>query len=157
MTASRAAAVLVLAFALAACATSAPPQDAPPTPAPDAVAAEPAAKTDTPPTPAPTPAVAPKPRVYWAVRMLPGPKWVAGKPPNEQPGIDEHVDNMEKWNERGLLFVGGPYLDGTGGMAVLRVKTAKEAKDLADADPGVRSGLLVPEIHPWLCVFRTGD
>ena len=167
MTARRALATIVVALALAACATqSTPTTDAAP-PA-EVVAVEPAAKIDPPQAPAPaatdaattppaTPPAAPKPRVYWAVRMVPGPKWVAGKPANEQPGIEAHIENMAAWNERGLMYMGGPFLDGTGGMAVLRVKSAAEAKALIDDDPCVRSGLLVPEIHPWLCVYRTGD
>jgi uncharacterized protein YciI len=167
MTAPRAAAVLAVALALAACATQPPATtSAAPTP-PQAAAIAPAAPT---PDVAPPPAVAPTtevvpttnpapkpPHVYWAVRLAPGPKWIAGKPADDQPGIEEHVANLGKWNERGLVYLGGPFLDGTGGMTVLRAKNAKEAKALVDEDPCVRSGLLVPEIHPWLCVYRTGD
>ena len=50
--------------------------------------------------------------------------------------------------------MGGPFLDGEGGMAVLEVSSAEEAQKLAKEDPGVVSGVLDPEIHPWLTVFE---
>jgi uncharacterized protein YciI len=159
---------VVLALCLAACATQststpaavAPPNAAaanprPAEPEPPATPTPPAAPT---PVAATTPPAAPKqPHVYWAVRMLPGPAWVAGKPADEQPGIDAHVENLEKLNGRGLVFAAGPFIDGAGGMTVLRVKSAKEAQAIADDDPCVKSGVLKPEVHPWLCVFRSGD
>jgi uncharacterized protein len=90
------------------------------------------------------------PKTVFAVRFLPGPKWVVGKSPMEQPGIQEHGANMDALHERHVLWCGGPFLDGTGGLAILRVESIEEAKRIASEDPGVKSGLLLCEVHPWL-------
>lgn len=95
-------------------------------------------------------APAPKPQIVYAVRHLPGPKWIAGKPPQEQPGIGAHIGYMQSWDEKKILVCGGPFLDGTGGLCVLRAASMEEAETLAKADPSVAAGLLVPEVHPWL-------
>src|SRR5262245_31166090 len=90
------------------------------------------------------------PQIVYAVRYQPGPKWLAGKKPNEQPGIGEHIAHMQGWDEKKILVCGGPFLDGTGGLSVLRAASLEEAETLAKADPSVTAGLLVPEVHPWL-------
>jgi uncharacterized protein YciI len=90
------------------------------------------------------------PETIVVVRFAPGPAWVAGKPAHEQPGIGAHVENMKAWAKEGRLRIGGPFLDSTGGMALLDKTSVDEAKALAAADPGVVSGLLVAEVHPWL-------
>ncbi len=92
------------------------------------------------------------PETLFAVRFLPGPKWVAGKGPMAQPGIMAHAENMESLHERHVLWCGGPFLDSSGGLAVLRVASLDEAKKIAADDPGVKSGLFVPEVHAWLLV-----
>lgn len=90
------------------------------------------------------------PEVAYAVRFLPGPKWVAGKSLKEQPGIGAHIANMQALAEKGALVCGGPFLDGTGGLAVVRAASPQDAEALVRADESVTGGLLVPEIHPWL-------
>ena len=103
------------------------------------------------------PTMSPKPTVVFAVRFLPGAKWIAGKPANEQPGIDDHVRNLGQWHDRELLYCGGPFLDGTGGLSVLRVSSLEKANALVAEDPAVRAGLLVSEIHPWLLAFERSE
>lgn len=96
------------------------------------------------------------PEVAFAVRFLPGPKWAAGKPPNEQPGIEAHLRNMQALAEKGALICGGPFLDGTGGLAIVRAVSPQAAEALVRADESVAGGLLVPEIHPWLLAMAPG-
>ena len=96
------------------------------------------------------PAPAAQPQIVYAVRHLPGPKWLAGKPPQEQPGIGAHIGYMQSCDEKKILVCGGPFLDGSGGLCVLRAASLEEAESLAKADPSVAAGLLVPEVHPWL-------
>jgi uncharacterized protein YciI len=124
----RAAAIAVLCLVAASC--TSPPKEEPMAPAPAADEGP--------------------PQVVYAVRHLPGPKWLAGKRPQEQPGIGEHIAHMQGWDEKKILVCGGPFLDGTGGLAVLRAASLEEAESLAKADPSVAAGLLVPEVHPWL-------
>ena len=96
------------------------------------------------------PAPAAQPQIVYAVRYLPGPKWLAGKPPQQQPGIERHIGHMQGWDEKKILVCGGPFLDGAGGLSVLRAASLEEAETLAKEDPSVAAGLLVPEVHPWL-------
>ncbi len=87
---------------------------------------------------------------YQVIRHAPGPQWASGKAFREQPGVDEHVRYLEWLREQGYLLMGGPYLDESGGMVVLKVPTVEDARRLADDDPAVRSGLLTVTVHPWL-------
>jgi uncharacterized protein YciI len=135
--------VVVCALLAAACASSKP-------------AEQPAVSAPLPaPAPEPAQAQAPDapPETVYALRFHPGPKWVAGQPPFGQPGIGEHVKNLGAWSAAGKLMFGGPFLDSSGGMAVLRVASMDEAKKLAESDPCVVSGLMTTEIHPWLLAF----
>jgi uncharacterized protein YciI len=90
------------------------------------------------------------PQIVYAVRYQPGPKWIAGKPPQEQPGIGQHIGYLQACDEKKILVCGGPFLDGTGGLSVLRAASLEEAQTVAKADPSVAAGLLVPEVHPWM-------
>jgi uncharacterized protein YciI len=112
-----------------------------------------------PPAPAPSPAAAPSaaaapesqgPPMIYAVRFLPGPKWVQGAGPFKQPGIAEHIANMGAWEEKRVMWFGGPFMDGTGGLCGIRAASTEDAKRLADEDPCVKSGLMVAEVHPWM-------
>jgi len=134
--------IVVFCALLAAACASSKPAEQPAAPAPL-------------PSPEPAQAQAPEapPETVYALRFHPGPKWVAGQPPFGQPGIAEHVKNMGAWAAAGKLMFGGPFLDSSGGMAVLRVASMDEAKKLAEADPCVVSGLMTTEIHPWLLAF----
>jgi uncharacterized protein YciI len=51
--------------------------------------------------------------------------------------------------EQGLIVMGGPYLDDSGGMMVSRASSLEEAERLAHEDPGVQSGLLTVEVKAW--------
>jgi uncharacterized protein YciI len=106
-------------------------------------------------TPMPSPAKSQEapPETVFAVRFHPGLKWVAGAAAFDQPEIMKHVANLKAWDAAGKLYLGGPYLDSSGGMAVLRVASMDEAKGLAESDPCVLSGLMTTEVHPWLLAF----
>jgi uncharacterized protein YciI len=97
------------------------------------------------------------PETVFAVRFLPGPKWIAGKGANEQPGIMQHVQNLGALQSEHKLVLGGPFLDSSGGLAVVRAASLDEAKKLAGSDPCVASGVLVPEVHPWLLAYGMED
>lgn len=67
----------------------------------------------------------------------------------EQPGVRAHRDFMARLHRDGVLLLGGPFLDDSGGLAVVNLPHA-EAQALAATDPGVRSGLLQVTVRPWL-------
>ena len=62
-----------------------------------------------------------------------------------------HMANIRASAEAGKLLLAGPFTDKTAlrGMFVLTVGSMDEAKALCEADPAVKAGALVFEIHPW--------
>ena len=67
----------------------------------------------------------------------------------QEPLIGEHANYMRGLAEQGVLVMGGPYLDRTGGLAVLRADSLEAVLRITEADPGCRGGLLKAEVHPW--------
>ena len=71
---------------------------------------------------------------YFVVFHSPGPKWVAGKPYDEQPEFGDHVKYMEECHARGKIVLSGPFMEGVGvmapgGMTVFRAADLAEATD----------------------------
>ncbi len=87
----------------------------------------------------------------------PGPKWDHGKSFFDQEGLDGHVGHYHQLLTQGKLFAGGPYLDDkSGGMMIpVAAMTEEQVRDFAEADPCVKSGLLVIEIRPWLVAMKS--
>jgi uncharacterized protein YciI len=54
---------------------------------------------------------------------------------------------------KGRLLIGGPFLDDSGGMMVLKVGSMDEAEAIAGADPAVKAGLLQVKVRPWLAAL----
>jgi len=90
------------------------------------------------------------PPTYFVVFHRPGPAWVKGTGFRDQPGIGNHVAHMRALFGRGVMVMGGPFLDDSGGMMVLEAADAQAARELAEADPAVAAGLLSIEIKPWM-------
>ena len=88
---------------------------------------------------------------------LPGPAWVPGKSLFEQAGVRDHVDHYRKLLVHEKLFMGGPFLDGGGGGMMIAAEGASEQEllEFAQADPAVKSGLLVAELRPWLVGMKS--
>jgi uncharacterized protein YciI len=84
------------------------------------------------------------------VHNRPGPAWLAGRGPREQPLWDEHAAFIDELAERGVLLLGGPYEDWSGSLLVF-VLPAGEVQDLLQHDPWVPAGVLAePDVRPWL-------
>lgn len=80
-----------------------------------------------------------------------GPKWT----PAETPEIAElqkaHMAHIEDMAKSGKLIAAGPFTDGgTLRGLFLFQSTPDEARALAAADPMVKIGRLVVDIHPWM-------
>jgi uncharacterized protein YciI len=90
--------------------------------------------------------------VRWVVFHAPGPAWLAGRTLFEQPGVSEHVEHYRGLLEAGKLAFGGPHLDADGGGMMVAAAGVEEAEidAFAQADPAVRSGVLVARVRPWL-------
>jgi uncharacterized protein YciI len=93
------------------------------------------------------------PKTLFVMEHAPGPGWEAGTDFREQPGIEDHFAFMSLLNARGVLVVGGPFMDGAPdrpvGMAVVRVASEDEADALAGQDQAVVKGLLTYRVRPW--------
>jgi uncharacterized protein YciI len=89
--------------------------------------------------------------VYYVGFLYRGPKWTAEETPEVERIQKEHMANIRKMAESGKLILAGPFTDGGNlrGMFVFRADSLEEAKAMAEADPAVKAGRLVVEMHPW--------
>jgi uncharacterized protein YciI len=68
--------------------------------------------------------------------------------------LPEHLEYMISLEKSGVLFASGPFteIDGTQrgqGLTILRVKSADEARRIAERDPFVVAGLRTFQIREW--------
>jgi uncharacterized protein YciI len=80
-----------------------------------------------------------------------GPQWEATKADQRNQIMLQHRDNVISLLDSGKAVLAGPFADDTelAGIFVLRAQSPAEAKGWMDADPAVKAGLLMPDIHPW--------
>jgi uncharacterized protein YciI len=74
--------------------------------------------------------------------------------------LPAHLEYMIDLERRGVLFASGPLADGEGppsgaGLTILRAASAREARELAEADPLVSSGLRTFQIKEWTVMEGT--
>ena len=80
-----------------------------------------------------------------------GPKWTPEENANTR-GIQEgHMANIRKMAATGKLIVAGPFSDNGDlrGVFIFKLKSVDQARAMVDADPAVKAGRLVVELHPW--------
>lgn len=95
---------------------------------------------------------------FFVVDRPAGAEWVSGKGAREQPLWDEHAAFMDDLFERGLIALGGPFLDDSGAMLVMRVADEGEARELLEPDPWCSNGRDIQgigRIRPWT-IFLDG-
>jgi uncharacterized protein YciI len=80
-----------------------------------------------------------------------GPKWTGTQAPETQKILHQHLVNVLALLDSGKAVIAGPMEDDTdlAGIFILRAASAEEAKTWVDADPAVKAGLFVAEMHPW--------
>ena len=78
----------------------------------------------------------------------PGPSWIKGKSAKEQP-LKEHFKYLTGLFEKGILKLGGPFSDGSGGAALIEAKDETDALAVIQNDPAVKSGVMTPKITKW--------
>ena len=86
-----------------------------------------------------------------------GPKATTESTPETQKLQADHIANIFKLIGSGKLGAAGPCLDGgnLSGVFVFQVGSMEEAKALADADPFVKAGIVVVDLHPWMAAKGT--
>ena len=62
-----------------------------------------------------------------------------------------HMANIRKMAATGKLIVAGPFEDNGDlrGVFIFQGVTVEEARSMTDADPAIKAGRLVLELHPW--------
>ena len=83
--------------------------------------------------------------------MKKGPAWVSTKEQERNQIRQQHLANVLSLLESGKAVITGPFGGDTdlAGIFILRASSTAEAKSWVDADPAVKAGLMVPEMHPW--------
>ncbi|HNU11772.1 MAG TPA: hypothetical protein PKJ45_10505 [Rubrivivax sp.] len=86
----------------------------------------------------------------------PGPAWEPGLPLTQQLGVREHEAHYAELARQGLVVMGGPFADATGGgLMIFRAGLDEDTLRMhALTDPAVESGLLQFEILPWVIAYR---
>jgi len=87
-------------------------------------------------------------KASYLVIYRPGPAWLVGKSVLEQP-LKEHGKYMLSLYIKGSMKLAGPLTDDAGGAVLLTVADESEAKTIVTADPAVKSGIFVYDMHPW--------
>ena len=90
-----------------------------------------------------------------------GPKWATATEAERNQILHQHLRNVISLLQTGKAVIAGPFGDDTelAGIFIFRSASAEEAKAWVDADPAVKAGLIVPEMHPWFSedIFKKAD
>jgi uncharacterized protein YciI len=80
-----------------------------------------------------------------------GPKWTPGQTPETQKIQEGHMAHLNASGASGKLAIAGPIGDNGDirGILVYKTATVDEARSIAEADPAVKAGRLVVELHKW--------
>jgi len=84
----------------------------------------------------------------YAALYRPGPGWIPGEPIIRQP-LAEHAAYLLGLHAEDRVLMGGPFADGEAGLVILQAADPAEAEALIAADPAVREGVLIAEVHGW--------
>ena len=89
---------------------------------------------------------------YYFAFLRHGPKWTATRTPETDKLQADHMAHINSMARSGKLVIAGPFENGGdyAGVFVFKGNSIDEAKALAEADPTVKAGRLVIEIHPWM-------
>lgn len=88
---------------------------------------------------------------YYLGILKKGPKWTAEATPEAKQMQLDHLWHIRRSLDSRKMAAAGPFeTDGEWrGIIVLATDSLEEAKATADADPAVRAGHFVVELHPW--------
>jgi uncharacterized protein YciI len=80
-----------------------------------------------------------------------GPKWTTTAAIERSEILQQHVAYLLTMIDSGKDVLSGPMRDDTDlvGILILRAQSTEESKAWVDADPSIKSGLFVAEMHPW--------
>jgi uncharacterized protein YciI len=83
--------------------------------------------------------------------MKKGPKWDTTAETERNQILHQHLRNAIAMLQSGKAAVAGPFGDDSelAGIFILRAASTEEGKIWIEADPAVKAGLMVEEMHPW--------
>ncbi len=87
----------------------------------------------------------------FALTYRPGPSWIPDTSVFEQP-LGAHREYMRSLHEAGIVLLGGPYRDDTGGFVAVKADSREHAVAILLADPAIEAGVMLGDVHPWLIV-----
>jgi uncharacterized protein YciI len=89
---------------------------------------------------------------YYICLLRKGPAWTAEETPELEQLQAQHLAHTQRLVATGKTIAAGPVNDASDirGFSIFRTATLAEAQALAEADPGVRTGRFVVELHRWL-------
>ena len=85
---------------------------------------------------------------YFLIIHIPGPAWKKGEGFQTQ-DLMAHGAYMHGLFQKGILVEGGPFLDHSGGMAIVHVDDAAQAEEIVRQDPAIQSGVFTADLRPW--------
>jgi uncharacterized protein YciI len=91
------------------------------------------------------------PVIYYFAFLKRGPKWTPESTPETHALQAAHMAHIQSMAATGKLVIAGPFSKAPpyAGVFVFKVGSLEEAKSLAEADPTVKAGRFVAEVHPW--------
>ncbi|HWN99939.1 MAG TPA: YciI family protein [Blastocatellia bacterium] len=97
------------------------------------------------------PDMPPTPVTYYLAFLKRGPKWTGESTPETNALQAAHMAHIKSMAATGKLVIAGPFTNAPpyAGVFVFKVGSLEEAKSMAEADPTVKAGRLVAELHPW--------
>jgi len=88
---------------------------------------------------------------YFLILHKPGPAWIEGQSFMNQK-LMEHGAYIHSLYQQGIAIEGGPFLDDSGGLAIITAEDEAEAEAIMNQDPAIKMGVFVAELHPWFRV-----
>lgn len=76
--------------------------------------------------------------------------------PAEQQAMGKHVAFLGELTKTGKLVFGGRRTNAPYAVLVLEAASQEEAERIVGEDPGVRAGVLKPQVHEFMLVFQRG-
>ena len=87
--------------------------------------------------------------MFHVVLRQAGPRWLPGRPLEEQTGWQEHAEYMDALVEDGFIVLGGPVSDDGRVVHAVEAESEDEVRATWARDPWSETHLVVESIEPW--------
>lgn len=93
----------------------------------------------------------------YLVHFIPGECWVQGLSIVRQPFIKQHGSYIQQLFDDKLVFLAGPFTDGSGGACVVDAADENDIKSIFKKDPAVENKVITVEIRAWNTIFDQNE